>query len=289
MRQCKRQVQTNVFTVGAHLLGFSVSPGQTLGRLLVFTLTLAVVQIDRPVYRRPADGTFLWHGQGVVALGAGAHVAALQEDAGALAAQAHGAAAGRHAALLQVQLAHAPPLLLLELLQHAPLPLDLPAVRVALPQDEAERGAGGDAEDRRQDAPHPHAAALLPQQSLVVQPRQEVTEALLGRLQLDQVVVQDQLADARHAVAQPQHLLRLVDALGPLAADEVADDAGQRLVGGVEVGVGRLQVELGGVQRTHDAHRGGDVVVEGAEGERHRVGALVDDFLCVAPGSSKDT
>lgn len=255
----------------------------------MFTLTLAIVQTDHPVYRRPADGTFLWLGQGVVALGAGAHVAALKEDAGALAAQAHGAAAGRHAALLQLQLAHAPPLLLLELLQHAPLPLDLPAVGVALPQDEAERGAGGDAEDRRHDAPHPHAAALLPQQSLVVQPRQEVAEALFGWLQLDQVVVQDQLADARHAVAQPQHLLRLVDAFGPLATDEVADDAGQRLVGGVEVGVGGLKVELGGVQRTHDAHCCGNVVVVGAEGKRHCVGALVNDFLCVAPGRSKDT
>lgn len=250
-------------------------------------MTLAVVQVDHPVDGRPADGTLLWLGQRLVALAAGAHVAALQEDAGALAAQAHGAAAGRHAALLHVHLAQAPPLLLLELLQHAPLPLGLPALGVAPPQHEEQRRAGGGAQEDRGEAPQPHAAALLPQQGLVVQPRQEVAEALLGRLQPDQVVVQHQLADARHAVAQPQHLLRLVDALGPLAADEVADDAGQRLVAGVEVGVGGLQVELGGVQRAHDAHRGADAFVVGAEAEGHRVGALVDDLLSVAPDRAR--
>lgn len=98
---------------------------------------------------------------------------------------------------------------------------------VPFPQDEEEHGAGGDAKDDGQDPPKPDAVALLPQQRLVVQPSEEVTEALFGRLQLDQVVIQDQLPDSCHAVAQPQHLLCLVDAFGSLTTDEVADNAGQ--------------------------------------------------------------
>lgn len=98
---------------------------------------------------------------------------------------------------------------------------------VPFPQDEEEHGAGGDAKDDGQDPPQPDAVALLPQETLVVQPSEEVTEALFGRLQLDQVVIQDQLPDSCDAVAQPQHLLSLMDAFGTLAADEVADNAGQ--------------------------------------------------------------
>lgn len=69
-------------------------------------------------------------------------------------------------------------------------------------------------------------------------------EALLGRLEFDQVVIQDQLSYTRHAVSQTQHLLSFVDALGSFPADEVADDTGQGLDCRVEVLVGRLQVQL---------------------------------------------
>lgn len=168
----------------------------------------------------------------------------LEEHTGPLPAQADSTAGGRHAAFLQVQFAHAFPLLLLELLEHAPLLLTLSVVYVPLPQDEEERGAGGDAEDDGENPPQSDAVPLLPEKRLVVQPCEKVTEALFGRLDLDQVVIQDQLAYTRDAVSQPQHLLSFVDALGSLAADEVANDVGQGLDGGVEVLVGGLQVQL---------------------------------------------
>ncbi|TNN84436.1 hypothetical protein EYF80_005429 [Liparis tanakae] len=148
---------------------------------------------------------------------------------------------------------------------HAPLLLALSVVEVPLPQDEEERGARRGAEDDRQDPPQSDAVALLLEERLVVQPREEVAEALFGRLELDEVVVQDQLAHAGDAVSQPQHLLRLVDALGSLPADEVADDVGKRLDGGVEVLVRGLQVQLGGVERAYDPNRGGDAVIVRAE------------------------
>lgn len=209
--------------------------------------TLAVVKRHHPVYSRPADGAFLWLWQGVVARATGTHMTTLQKHTGALPAQAHSTAGGRHAALLQVEFTHTFLLLLLELLQHAPLSLTLSVVSVSLPQDEDERRAGGDAEDDGQNPPQSDAVVLLPEKSVVVQPGEEVLEALFGRLDLDQVVVQDQLSHARDAVPQPQHLLGLVDALGSFTADEVADDVGQGLDCGVEVLISGLQVQLGGV------------------------------------------
>lgn len=120
-------------------------------------------------------------------------------------------------------------------------------VDVPLPQDEEEHGTGSDAEDNSQNPPQPDAVPLFPEERLVVQPSEEVAEALLGRLQLDQVVVQDQLAHTCDTVSQPQHLLSFVDALGSFPTDEVANDAGQGLDRGVEVLVGGLQVQLCGV------------------------------------------
>ena len=246
-------------------------------------MSLAVVKRHHSVYGSPADGAPLGLGQGQVAGPAGAHVAALQENAGALPAQAHGAGGRRHRLLVQVQLTHAPPLLLLELPQDAPLLAGAPVLLVAPPQEQEEQGAGSRAERQRQQPPHAHAALLLAQQGLVVQPAEEVGQALLGGLQLHQVVVQHQLPHPGHALAQPQHLLRLADALGPLAADEVADDVGEGLHCGVEVLVHRLQVQLGRVQRAHHAHSGFDRLVVTHQVKGDRVGALVDQLLCVVP------
>lgn len=126
---------------------------------------------------------------------------ALQEHTGAFPAQADSTAGGGHAALLYVEFAHTFPLLLLELLENAPLLLPPPAPHVLPPQDEDERGEGRDAKREGQDSPQSDAVPLLPQERLVVQPGEEVMEALLGRLELDQVVIQDQLSHARHAVS----------------------------------------------------------------------------------------
>ena len=178
--------------------------------------TLAVVQRHHSVYSCPADGAFLWLWQGVIAPSTRTHVTTLQEHAGALSAQAHGAAGGRHAALVHVEFTNAFLLLLLEFLQHAPLLPTLLVMHVSLPQDVGEHGSGGDPGDESQNPPESHALRLLPQEGVVVQPGEEVREALLGRLELDEVVVQHQLAHPRDAVAHPQHLLGLVDALGPL-------------------------------------------------------------------------
>lgn len=117
-------------------------------------------------------------------------------------------------------------------------------MHVPSPQDEDERGTSGDTEDDGQNPPQPDTVPLLPEEGLVVQPGEEVTEALFRRLKLDQVVIQNQLSHTCEAVSQPQHLLGFVDAFGSLPADEVADDAGQRLDRGVEVLVGGLQVQL---------------------------------------------
>lgn len=56
----------------------------------------------------------------------------------------------------------------------------------------------------------------------------------------------------------------------------------------MEVLVSRLQVQLCSVERSDDAHCGGDIVVMRPEGERNCVGALVDDFLCVIPEKELD-
>ena len=150
-------------------------------------------------------------------------MATLQEDAGALGAQTDAAGAGGHISLIYLQLVHALPLLLLELLEGAALLLTLAPQRPLPPQNVEQCSAGGQPEQARQQPPEPSPALLLAQQRGVVLPTQEVAQALLGWLQLDHVVVQHQLAHAGHALAQPQHLLGLADALGPLAADEVAD------------------------------------------------------------------
>ena len=211
---------------------------------LIPIVQLAVVERHHPVYSRPADGTLLWLCQGLVALKTGTHVSTFQEHAGALAAQAHGAGAGRHCVLLHIQFLHASSLLLLELVQHAPLLPPPPALHILLPQHQQQRGAGGHSEHHGEEPPHPHAALLLLQQAFIVQPTQEVAEALLGGLELHQVVVQNQLPHPRHVLPQTQHLLHLVDALGPLPADEVANDVGEGLHRRVEVLVGGFQVQL---------------------------------------------
>lgn len=179
-----------------------------------------------------------------MALGTGTHVTTLQKHTGPFPGQADSTACRRHAALLYVEFTHTSLLLLFELLQHAPLLLALSVVHVALPQDEEERGTSGDAENNSQNPPQSDAVPLLPEESVVVQPSEKITEALFGRLELDQAVIQDQLSDTCDAVTQPQHLLSLVDALWSLPADEVADDVGQGLDRGVEVLVGGLQVQL---------------------------------------------
>lgn len=209
--------------------------------------TLAVEKRHHPVYCRPADGAFLWRWQDVIALGTGTHVATVEKHQGPLPAQADSTAGGRHAAFFYVEFTHAFLLLLLELLEHASLLLALSVVHVSLPQDEEERGTRGDAEDDGQNPPQPDAVPLLPEKRLVVQPSEKVAEALFGRLELDQVVIQDQFAYACDAVFQPQHLLRFVDALGALPANEVANNVGQGLDRGVEVFVCGLQVQLGSI------------------------------------------
>lgn len=231
----------------------------------------------------PADGAFLGLRQGLVARAAGTHVTTLQEHTGALLAQAHRTAGGGHAAFLDVEFTHTLLLTLLELLEHAPLLLLLSVVHVLFPQDEEQHGTGGDAEHNSQTPPEFDAVRLLPQKRLVVQTSEEIAEALLGRLELEEVVVQHQLSHACDALSQTQHLLSFVDALRPFAADEVAYDAGQRLDCGVEVLIGGLQVQLGGIEGTYDPHCSSDVFIMRPEGERDRVDALVDDFLCVVP------
>lgn len=114
---------------------------------------------------------------------------AFEKHAGPFLAQADSTAGGGHAAFLNVEITHTFPLMFLELLEQAPFLLNLPVVHVSLPQDEEERGAGGDAEDDGQDPPQSDALPLLPQKGVVVQTSEEITEALLGRLELDQVVV----------------------------------------------------------------------------------------------------
>lgn len=168
----------------------------------------------------------------------------LQEHAAALPAQTHAAAGGRNAAFLHLEFTHALPLLLLELLQDALLLPALPAENVPLPEHEEESGAGGESKHEGQDPPHPDAVHLLPQERRVVLPGEEIAEALFRWLQLDQVVIQDQFSHSRQAVANSQHLLRLVDPFGSFSADEVADDVGQGLDCGVEVLIGGFQVQL---------------------------------------------
>jgi len=171
-------------------------------------------------------------------------MATLEEHTGPLPAQADGAAGGRQAALLDVEFTHTLLLLLLELLEHAPLLLALSVVEVSLPQDQEERGARRDAKDNSQNPPQSDAVALLLEKRLVIQSCEEIAKALFGRLELDQVVVQDELANTCDAVSQPQHLLRFMDALGSLPTDEVADHVGKGLDGGVKVLVRGLQVQL---------------------------------------------
>lgn len=117
-------------------------------------------------------------------------------------------------------------------------------MHVLLPQDVEERGAGSHAEHNRQNPPESNAGPLLPQERLVVQPSEEITEALFGWLELNQVVIQDQLSDSCDAVTHTQHLLGFVDAFWSLPADEVTNNTGQGLDCGVEVLVGGLQIQL---------------------------------------------
>lgn len=167
-----------------------------------------------------------------------------QKHAGAFPAQTHGTAGGGNAALLDLEFLHAPLLLLLELLYKSPRLSALPVVNVALPQHEEERGTGGKPKHNEQNPPHPHAVRLLPQEGLIVLPGEKVTEARFGRLELDQVVVQDQLSHSCHALPHSQHLLCFVDPFRSLSADEVADDVGQGLDARVEILIGGLQVQL---------------------------------------------
>lgn len=234
MGQCCSSVQDQVPSSGRRFEGRQRSSSSAS----------AVVKRHHPVDGGPADGTLLWLRQGVMALGAGTHVTALQKDAGALPAQTHSAAGRGHAAFLDVQFPQALPLLLLELLQHAPLLLALSAVNVSPPYHEEERGAGGEPKHQGQNPPQPDAVHLLLQERLVVLPAEKVAETLFWGLELDEVVIQDQLSHSGDTVAHLQHLLSLMDALGSLAADEVTDDVGQGLDCGVEVLVGGLQVQL---------------------------------------------
>lgn len=117
-------------------------------------------------------------------------------------------------------------------------------LQVSFPQDIDEGGTGGDAEQDSQDPPHSDAVPLLLEQRFVVQPGEEVMKVLLGRLEFDQVVIQDQLSHTCHAFSQPQHLLSFMDALGSFPTNEVANNTGQRLNSGVEVLVGSLQIQL---------------------------------------------
>lgn len=148
-------------------------------------------------------------------------MATLQENAGFGAAQADHTGVFEGLAALRVCQAL---LGLPEFLLHLPEVLPLPVVPVLLPQEEEEDGAGGKAKNDRQDFPKPDTGLLFLQQGLKIQGAQVVGHALLRGLQLDGGIVQDQLSHPGQGRAHLQHLLRLLDSLGTLPADVVAND-----------------------------------------------------------------
>lgn len=169
---------------------------------------------------------------------------------------------------------------LLQLLQ----PLLLPVAAVLLVQEDKEDGAGGKAKQDGQDPPEPDAGLLLPQQAVVIQAAQVVSQALLGGLQLDGGVVQDQLPHPGQHGPHLQHLLRLLDAFGPLPTDVVANHVREGLDRGVELLVHRLQAELCRVQGFQHPDSDAGFFVLGRQVKRGRVGPLVDDLRVVVPG-----
>lgn len=244
---------------------------------------LTVIQRDNPVYCSPAYGTFLRFGQGPIALLTGTHVTTLQKHARALTVQAYCACSRRQILLRQVELLQTFALPLPVLIQQAALFPPLLSQHVLPPQQVEQCGTGSQAKQHRQDPPDPQATLLLTQERVVVQAAEEVPQALFRGLKTNQVVVQHQLPYACHAGTQTQHFFSLLDALRTLAADEVADDVGQRLLGGVEVLIGGLQIQFSCIEWTDHSYCCGNSVIVWGEVKGHGVGALVDDLFTIIP------
>lgn len=174
-----------------------------------------------------------------------------------------------------------------EFLLHLPEVLPLAVVPVLLPQQEEENGAGGKAENDGQHFPKPDARLLFLQQGLKIHGAQVVGHALLWGLQLDGGVIQNQLSHPRQGRAHLQHLLGLLDPLGTLPADVVADDVREGLDRGVEFLMHRLQAELSSVQRLHHPHSDTSAILSRGQVEGSGVGSLVDDLLVVVPGDGE--
>ncbi|KAK6308326.1 hypothetical protein J4Q44_G00215970, partial [Coregonus suidteri] len=159
---------------------------------------LAVIKRYYPLYRCPADRALLWLWKSLVALVTGTDMPTLQEHTATLPAQTHRTGTRGNTSLLYIQLPHPLPLMLLELLQDVLLLPPLSVVNPLLPQDEEERRRSYHTKHRGQDPPDSDAALLLLHQGVIVQSAEEVPQALLGRLELHQVVVQHQLPDPGH-------------------------------------------------------------------------------------------
>lgn len=119
-------------------------------------------------------------------------------------------------------------------LAHLPQALLLLVAAVLLVQEEEEQGTGGEAENGRQDFPEPDVGFLLLKQGVEILAAQVILHPLLGGLQFDGVIVQDQLSHTGEYRPHLQHLFRLLDAFGTLPADVMADDVCEGLHGGVE-------------------------------------------------------
>lgn len=171
-------------------------------------------------------------------------------------------------------------------LQHLTQPPLLPLTPVLFVQNEDEEGAAGQPAEGRQDLPEPDARLLPLEQRLEPQAAQAVAQALLGRLQLDRAAVQDELANPSEGRPDGQHLFGLLDALGSLSADVVADGVGQGLHRGVESLVDGVQAQLRSTEGLQDPHGhvGGALAPRGHQIERDRVCPLVDDLFVVVPG-----
>lgn len=208
----------------------------------------------------------------------------LQEHAGFGVAQADDTGIFECLSPLHVHFPHEALLGLPELILHLPEVLLLAVVLVLLPEDDKEDGTGGKAENQSQDFPEPDTGFLLVEQGVEIHGTQVVGHALLWGLQLDGGVIQDQLAHPGQCRAQLQHLLCLLDALGALPADVVANDIREGLDRGVEFLIHRLQAELGCIQRLHYPHGdAGSTFLCRNQVKGSCIGSLVDDLLIVVP------
>lgn len=159
----------------------------------------------------------------------------LEEDTGLEVAQTHNTGALQTLPVLGRGLAQQLGLMFKELFLELLLAQALPPLKVLLPQDEEEGGTGGKAKHQDQDLPEPDTRLLPVQQAVEVLAAQIVLHALLGGLQADRVVVQDQFTNPCEGGSHLQHLLCLLDAFGPLPTDVVADGICEGLHRGVEL------------------------------------------------------